>query len=136
MIRLEKIRYSDLNSKQKESHNFQKLSGMLADYGFVTIRLSDDWQSADFIAQHIDGTLFLKVQLKGRLYFSKNYEGKEIHIAFPDGNAWYLYPHDEALPLILQNTTVGSTRSWRVNGVYHFPQMSIDIRQLMANYRL
>jgi hypothetical protein len=35
---------------------------VLADYGFLTMRLSDDWQGADFIAQHIDGA-FLKVQL-------------------------------------------------------------------------
>jgi hypothetical protein len=39
---------------------------MLADYGFATIKPDDDWQSADFIAQHFDGSTFLKVQLKSR----------------------------------------------------------------------
>lgn len=43
----------------------------MADYGFMTIRLSDDWQGADFIAQHVDGVLFLRVQLKGRLTLGK-----------------------------------------------------------------
>ena len=120
---MERIHYSDLNAKQKKAYNFQNLSGILADYGFMTIRLSDDWQGADFIAQHIDGTRFFKVQLKGRLYFSRIYENKEIFIAFPSMEAWYLYPDDEALALILENTTVGSTRAWQENGLYHFPKM-------------
>jgi hypothetical protein len=135
-MKLEKIQYSTLNAKQKEAYNFQKLSGILADYGFVTIRLSNDWQSADFIAQHIDGTRFLKVQLKGRLYFSKAYEGKDIYVAFPDGGAWYLYPHDEALSLILNKTNIASTRSWMEGGVYHFPEISVDIRAIMEDYRI
>ena len=63
---LQRVRYEDLSSRQQESHNFQKASAVLADYGFTTIRLTDDWRGADFIAQHIDGTTFLKVQLKGR----------------------------------------------------------------------
>ena len=58
-MKLVKIRYQDLNSRQQESFNYQKISGVLADYGFVTIRLSDDWKGADFLAQHIHGeTLF------------------------------------------------------------------------------
>ena len=135
-MKFETINYSNLNAKQKEAYNFQKLSGILADYGFITIRLSDDWQSADFIAQHIDGTQFFKVQLKGRLYFSKIYENKEIYIAFPDNGSWYLYPHDEVLSLILKKKNVGSTQSWIENGIYHFPKMSSDIQELMAEYRL
>jgi hypothetical protein len=30
----------------------------------MTMRLSDDWQGADFIAQRIDGGTFLKVELR------------------------------------------------------------------------
>lgn len=44
-----KISYRELNARQKENFNFQKVSAVLADYGFVTFRLSDDWQGADFI---------------------------------------------------------------------------------------
>jgi hypothetical protein len=47
-----RILYSNLNSRQKEAFNFQKVSAVLADYGFITIRLSSDWGGADFIAQH------------------------------------------------------------------------------------
>jgi hypothetical protein len=76
----EKIRYEDLNSRQKENFNFQKVAAHLADYGFNCLRLSDDWQGADFIACHIDGNTSLKVQLKGRLNIDKKYYGKDIYI--------------------------------------------------------
>ena len=44
------IDYRQLNSKQKEIHNFQKVSAVLADYGFNCIKLADDWNGADFLA--------------------------------------------------------------------------------------
>jgi len=47
--RFDRIDYKTLNSRQKENCNFQKVSAALADYGFVTLRLSDDWQGADLL---------------------------------------------------------------------------------------
>jgi hypothetical protein len=79
---LKRIEYSKLNARQKENHNYQKVSALLADYGFVTLRLSDDWRGADFIAQHIDGETFLKVQLKSRLTLRQDYVGKDLFVAF------------------------------------------------------
>jgi len=72
------IKYSELNSRQKENFNFQKVSSKLADYGFNCMWLNDDWQGADFIACHIDGNTFLKIQLKGRLTIDKKYSKKNI----------------------------------------------------------
>ena len=46
----EKIKYEDLNARQKETYNFQIVSALFADYGYTTIKLSDDWLGADFIA--------------------------------------------------------------------------------------
>ena len=45
IIKLEKIRRQDLrgHARQQEAYNFQELSGILADYGFMTIRLCDDF---------------------------------------------------------------------------------------------
>ena len=94
---MELINYRDLNARQQEAYNFQKISAVLADYGFITMRLSSDWRGADFIAQHFDGATFLPVQLKGRLTFDRKYEGRGLHICFPNYGAWYLYPHDELL---------------------------------------
>ena len=71
MAAFTKIDPKKLNPREKENYNFLKVSAVLADYGFVTMRLSSDWQGADFIAQHLDGETFLKVQLKSRLTFDK-----------------------------------------------------------------
>jgi len=84
MRRFEKVTYESLNSRQRESYNYQKISGVLADYGFVTIRLSDDWKGADFLAQHHNGET-LRVQLKGRLAFYQKYQGKDLWVCFRDG---------------------------------------------------
>ena len=132
---LEKIAYSKLNARQKENFNFQKVSAVLADYGFVTLRLSDDWKGADFIALHIDGDV-RRVQLKGRLTLDRKYSGNGLDVAFSDGGTWYLYPHDETLEKILAVTNVGSTRSWQEQGVYHFSRLSKEIREIIEPYRI
>jgi hypothetical protein len=135
-MKLNRIKYSQLNARQKENFNFQKLSAILADYGFVTFRLSDDWQGADFIAQHVDGTTFLRVQLKSRLAFSRKYQGKDLWIAFNYRGTWYLYPHDKLLGQVLKATSVGSTDSWSKRGGYSFPGLSKQLRELLSRYRI
>jgi hypothetical protein len=75
------ISYDELDGKQKEAYNLQKVSAILADIGFVTIRMTSDWGGADFIAQHLNG-VFLKVQLKSRLTFSKNISAKTKNYTF------------------------------------------------------
>ena len=124
-VKFERITYKSLNSRQKENFNFQKMSGVLADYGFSTIRLSDDWQGADFIANHVSGDLFLKVQLKGRPIVDTKYKNKDIWICFNYRNIWYLYPHDAFLRWALRNKGIGKTKGWeyptdwdKLRGVY------------------
>jgi hypothetical protein len=137
LVQLTHIAYTELNARQKENYNYVKVSALLADYGFVALRLSDDWQGADFIAQHIDGETFLKVQLKSRLTFSRDYEGKDLYIAFPDRDAWYLYPHDHLLAVILNTTDlIGSSESWTSGGEYSFRQLSKNLEALLAPYQL
>ena len=81
--RFQLVRYGDLNAKQKELFNFQKIAATLADYGFNCIKLADDWQGADFLAYHINGQTTLKVQLKSRVTIKHKYRGKGLWIAFP-----------------------------------------------------
>jgi hypothetical protein len=131
-----RVPYASLNSRQQEGFNFQKVSGVLADYGFVTIRLSSDWRGADFIAQHIDGVTFLKVQLKGRLTFEKKYLGRDLHVCFASSGAWYIYPHDELLAIVLANTTIETTDSWIRGGGYSFPTLSKKLRELLRPYKI
>lgn len=135
------IPYSTLNARQKENYNFLKLSGILADYGFITMRVSADWEGADFIAQHNDGDLFLKVQLKSRLSFNKKYEKKDLYIAFRNGSGpaadWYLFPHDEVLHQVLdKGDIICNTRSWQKNGGYSCGKLSRTMLDLLEIYKL
>jgi len=135
-MRLRKIKYSLLNPKQKEAYNFQKVSAILADYGYLTIRLSDDWEGADFIAQHVGGADFLKIQLKGRLYFAKIYLGKDIWICFPYKSNWYLYPHDATIKEFEKYKRITHTPSWKDKGIYHFPSLSTDVLKILEKYKV
>ena len=129
-----KIAYEDLNARQKENYNFHKISAVLADYGFTTLRLSDDWQGADFIAQHIDGRQFLKVQLKGRLFFAKKYLEKDLYIAFRDDNYWYIYPHDDLFREVTKISKIEESESWKKAGEYHFPSVPENILEILKKY--
>ena len=131
MTQFKKISYSKLKSRQQENYNFQKISALLADYGFNTLRLSDDWQGADFIATHIDGKTFLRVQLKGRFTLDKKYQGKDIWICFCyRGKTWYLYPHDEVAMRIAKHSNYQNTKSWIKGGGTHTanpPKRDLDV---------
>lgn len=131
-----RIDYANLNSRQRESYNLQKVGAVLADFGFITIPLSDDWGNADFIAQHCDGRTFFKVQLKSRLTFSKDYAGKDLQVCFPSGADWYLFPHDEVLELIKQAGLIEGSSSWTTAGEYSFPTLSKSVREILEPYRI
>lgn len=118
MENLEKISYSELNSKQKENYNFHKVAAALADYGFNSLRLNDDWQGADFIA--INGDNMMKIQLKGRFTVDKKYINKSIYIAFIENGVIKLYAHDQAVLLLPVN--IKNSKSWLENGGYSWGQ--------------
>lgn len=133
---LTKVNYSDLNGKQKEIYNFQKVSAKLADYGFNCIKLTDDWQGADFLAYHKDGNDTLKVQLKGRLTIEKKYEGKELYITFPIKERWCLIQHDKLIDLVASSTNWLNTLSWQDSGCYHSASPSKQLIELLQPYVL
>jgi hypothetical protein len=114
MENLKKIKYTELNSKQKENYNFHKVASALADYGFNSLRLNDDWQGADFIA--INGDNMMKIQLKGRFTVDKKYINKEIYIAFIENDVIKLYRHDDAVVALSENIKTSS--SWSEFGGY------------------
>ncbi len=135
---LNHIKYKNLNARQKERYNFQKIAGLLADYGFACLKLDDDWQGADFIAHHVDGKTFMKVQLKGRLHFDRKYKGKEIYMAFPYKQDWYLLNHDEVLETFLHvfANTMAQSVSWKQRGIYNWNGLSPKILKLIKPYKL
>lgn len=113
-----KISYHNLNSKQKENYNFHKVAAALADYGYNSMRLNDDWQGADFFAINSDD--MLKVQLKGRFTVDKKYIGKSILIAFIENEIIKLYDHDEAVNMLADN--IINSKSWEDKGSYSWGQ--------------
>ena len=118
MRELIKVDYKTLNARQKENYNFHKVASALAEYGYNSMRLNDDWQGADFIA--IKGDEMIKVQLKGRFTIDKKYLGKEIYIVFIEDEIIKIYDHDEVV-----NSLSGSileTESWNINGNYSWPK--------------
>jgi len=129
------VRYEKLNSRQRENFNFQKVSALLADYGFATLRLSDDWNGADFIANNIDGT-FLLVQLKSRWGINRKYEGKNLWMAFPCAGVWYLVEHDEMVKQAIGTTNIAQTDSWKQKGAYSNTNVPSGLREFLAQYRL
>lgn len=136
MFKFTPIDYQQLNARQKENFNFQKIAAKLADYGFNCLWLNDDWQGADFIACHIDGHHFLKIQLKGRLTLDKKYNGKDIYIAFKCEDSWYLYPHDQLQSELLNIGLMQGSRSWEQTGCYSWASLPKVIQQQIKQYEL
>lgn len=131
-----RIKYKDLNSRQKENYNFHKVAAILADYGYNCMWLNDDWEGADFIACHIDGDSFLKVQLKGRLTLQKKYNGKNIFIAFNQDGRWYVYPHDKLREEFLSIGLMSGSPSWEEKGWYSWPNIPKHLLNHMEQYAI
>ncbi len=134
-MKYSRIIYENLNAKQKEAYNFQKISAVLSDYGFITVLLANDWNGADFLAIHNEGDV-LKVQLKGRMTFDRKYLGKDLHICFRDGHDWYIYPHDKVFELVKSESTMAESQSWLKVGSYHYPKLSEKQKYLLKPYIL
>lgn len=132
----ERVVYSSLNARQQENYNFQKVAGELADYGYNCLRLNDDWQGADFIACHINGSTFLKVQLKGRFTIDEKYCGKDIHIAFLDGDDCYVYRHDEVMNQVLSQNKINNTKSWSDGRSYAWPGIPKWAIQILGKHKI
>jgi len=113
-MQLNRVNYKELNAKQKENYNFHKVAAALAEYGYNSMRLNDDWQGADFIA--VKGDDMLKIQLKGRFTVEKKYIGKTIYISFIEDGKIKIYKHDEAVNLLPEKTK--NTISWAKRGGY------------------
>jgi len=133
----QRVAYGDLNARQKENHNFQKIAACLADYGFNCLRLTDDWQGADFIACHIDGATVLKVQIKGRMIIDRKYQGKAIHIAFRLDGDCCVYDHDALVRHVEEHAPATlTTVSWADRGLYTWPRPPRWAHTFLAAYRL
>ncbi|MDA5094219.1 hypothetical protein O2N63_08970 [Aliiroseovarius sp. KMU-50] len=133
-----RVDYKDLNDRQKENYNFQKVAARLADYGYNSIRLSDDYNGADFIALHIDGESMLRIQLKGRMTFHEKYYGKGLYIAFRQDEDVYVYPHDALREEMLVNgyTEASNSIVWVEKGSRSWRRVPQKLLPLLEKYKL
>lgn len=131
-----KIEYDNLNSKQKEIYNFQKIAAILADFGFNCIKLADDWLGADFLAYHKDGADTLRVQLKSRFAIDKKYLGKGLYMAFPVNHNWYLIEHDILVDIVSKNVNWLNTDSWLTKGLYNTYKPNPQLLKAISSYVL
>ena len=134
----EKIKYEDLNSKQQEIYNFQKVSAIFAEYGYSVTLLRDDIKFADFVAVPFlreEKTEPLWVQLKGGLTFQKKYEGKGLLICFFDkkNKTWYLYPHDDLYSIWKQRKKDMGKDDYKVWGEKAVPAWA---KTLLEEYKI
>ena len=132
-MKLEPIKYQDLNAKAKETYNFHKIAAILADYGYNSIWLSNDWNGADFIAVHIDGVSDIKIQLKGGISFAQKYRGKNLYIGFIEQGDLYLYPHDDVLE---QVEPVISDKKWIEKRTYFQTKITSRFIDVLAPYKI
>ena len=132
----QKINYNSLNARQKETYNYQKISSLLADYWFTTIKLSDDWLGADFIAMPFSWKDFLRIQLKGRMTFSEKYKWKDLYICFEDKTTWnrYIYDHDEVLSKFIDK--IRNSISWKKEWGYSYSVLSKEHKEILKPYIL
>lgn len=42
-MKLLKVEFNKLNARQKENYNYHKVASVLAEYGYNSMRLNDDW---------------------------------------------------------------------------------------------
>lgn len=117
---LKKVKYEKLNTKQKENYNFAKVASALADYGYNSIRLSDDYNGADFIALHVNGKDLLRIQLKGHWTIDKKYLRKDLYIVYvyqAKKEVW-IYKHDDMVKVCNKEKIYTLSDSWVKHGTY------------------
>ncbi len=92
-------------------------------------------EGVDLIAHREEDQDVKIVQQKSRWTINKKYAGRNIWIAFPDDDTWYLVPHDDMLnwPEV-QNYL--RTASWRDNGIYHVARPSRALRLRLEPFSL
>ena len=139
---LTRIAFSKLNNKQKEAYAYQKVSAMLADYGFVCTWLIADWRGADFIAVDGHGTV-LKVQLKSGGYeINKKFcEYKDLWMLFPNGDDWYLVKHHDLVEMAGETTNQLKTKAWKENGKFTVAsrkrhRIPSQLEEALRNYKI
>ena len=126
------------NSKQIETYNFHKAAAVLSEYGFDCIRLSDDWEGADFLAHHKITGRTLRVQLKTCLVIDEKYQDNEdLYMCFPldrTGN-WYLVKYGRLMEIVRETAPHWlESAKWTKTGGYFSWGGNRAIRKVLEDF--
>jgi hypothetical protein len=113
---MQRVATADRNRSQiKEVINRNTVASLALAQGFnVFLPVYDG--GIDFILYRESDRELRQVQLKSRWTIDKKYEGREIWIAFPIDDDWYLIPHDEMVRSAGRG--VMESQSWSRDGAY------------------
>lgn len=70
-----------------------------------------------------------------RLIFKKEWLGYDVWVTFTENGVTYRYPHDQLLQTFISRLgIIENTKSWKQNGLYHFPRLSGEQSKLLQRY--
>ncbi len=120
-------------SQAREVINRNTVVSLAMDKGFNAFLPAYDG-GVDFILYHESENVLRKVQLKSRWTIDKKYRNRDIWVAFPIADDWYLMPHDQ---MVADGEADGVTltASWRDKGAYSRPRLSEAAINQCAPYR-
>jgi hypothetical protein len=124
---------SRYRSQVKEVINRNVVVSLALEQGFNAFLPVYDG-GVDFILYHEADNVVRKVQLKSRWMIDKKYLGRDIWMAFPIDNDWYLMPHD-IMHEMAKADGVLETASWIDAGAYSRPRPSAATVIQCAPYR-
>ena len=112
-----------LSARSIEKMNCLKLTTLALGEGYVAYLPVVD-EGIDLILYREKPLELRKVQLKARWTIAKKYLCRDIWIAFPEDENWYMAPHDEMLEIAKKLRFAIGTSCWdKPTGDYHKPRM-------------
>lgn len=89
----------------------------------------------DFVLYRESDNDLRKVQLKSRWMIDEKYRNRDVWMAFPVDEDWYLVPHDKMFQFAERESGVLQSRSWTEGGAYSWPKPSKAMMNFCAEYR-
>lgn len=129
-----------IDGRMIEMANRHELISMALKMGFNAFQPIID-QGIDFILHREGDQKLIKVQLKSRFRLDKKYEGRDLWMAFPSGDQWYLIPCDTLLSyadecLIGTRSKKREIYSWRNRLNHHSAEIPKTMRPKMEEFKL
>lgn len=118
--------------KVREYSLRNRLSELLMTEGYgVFVPLID--RGIDLIAHHEERGEFRLIQQKSRWTIARKYLGRNLWVAFPDIDGWYIAPHDTLVNRA--SADVLASKSWTDKGLYHRKALSVAMRADLREFR-